>query len=217
MNYNERTYFRANPFYRQDFLPDRAWHNRVAKEYPSQMPSGVDFTPNIGRKGYQGKLNRSEIQEANVISSPERYPFEHRIATDKSYQRSLHTIDIEGAASNTRVNQSLKYKHRAQEDLARRYNQPLPEDTAEDKKKALAMRTLEAQQSRTMGRYSHNPEHYEGSLPSLEKPSKPAPQIDSSYTRYVMHNSNHKFDPQHQPEVPYQQHQSTQYQPPTPR
>lgn len=37
--------------------------------------------------------------------------------------RSLHTIDIEGASSNTRVNQSIKNKYKAQDELARRYNQ----------------------------------------------------------------------------------------------
>jgi hypothetical protein len=34
---------------------------------------------------------------------------------DKTYMRSLHTIDIEGASSNTRVNQSIKNKYKAQD------------------------------------------------------------------------------------------------------
>lgn len=59
------------------------------------------------------------------MKSPERYPFEHRIALDKSYPRNLDTIDIEGAASSTRMNQSIKNKYRAQEELARRNNQSL--------------------------------------------------------------------------------------------
>lgn len=37
--------------------------------------------------------------------------------------RNLDTIDIEGAASGTRVNQSIKNKMKAQEELARRNNQ----------------------------------------------------------------------------------------------
>ena len=42
---------------------------------------------------------------------------------DKTYMRSLQTIDIEGASSNTRINQSVKNKYKARDDLARRYNQ----------------------------------------------------------------------------------------------
>ena len=45
--------------------------------------------------------------------------------------RNLDTIDIEGAASGTRVNQSIKNKLRAKEELARRYNQSL--DRSENK------------------------------------------------------------------------------------
>ena len=39
--------------------------------------------------------------------------------------RSLDTTDIEGAGSGTRVNQAVRYKLRAQEELARKYNQSL--------------------------------------------------------------------------------------------
>jgi len=31
MNLNELTYFRANPHYKQDYMPDRAWYNRKKK------------------------------------------------------------------------------------------------------------------------------------------------------------------------------------------
>ena len=37
--------------------------------------------------------------------------------------RSLNTIDIEGASSNTRINQSIKNKYKARDLLIRRYNQ----------------------------------------------------------------------------------------------
>jgi hypothetical protein len=60
-----------------------------------------------------------------VLKSPEKYPCENRIALDKTYMRNLDTIDIEGAGSGTRVNQAVKNKLRAQEQLARRYNQSL--------------------------------------------------------------------------------------------
>ena len=31
MNYNELTYHKASPFYKQGYLPDRAWYNRKPK------------------------------------------------------------------------------------------------------------------------------------------------------------------------------------------
>ena len=39
--------------------------------------------------------------------------------------RNLNTIDIEGASSNTRVNEAVRNKFKAQEQLNRRYNQSL--------------------------------------------------------------------------------------------
>lgn len=42
---------------------------------------------------------------------------------DKTYMRSLQTIDIEGASSNTRINQSIKNKMKAKDELSRKYNQ----------------------------------------------------------------------------------------------
>jgi hypothetical protein len=47
--------------------------------------------------------------------------------------RNLDTIDIEGAASGTRINQSIKNKLKAQEELARRYNQSLDMREHKDK------------------------------------------------------------------------------------
>jgi hypothetical protein len=47
--------------------------------------------------------------------------------------RNLDTLDIEGAASGTRINQSIKNKLKAQEELARRYNQPLDMREHKDK------------------------------------------------------------------------------------
>jgi len=35
MNYNETTFFRANPYFKQHFLPETALQNRVAQKYPS--------------------------------------------------------------------------------------------------------------------------------------------------------------------------------------
>jgi hypothetical protein len=78
---------------------------------------------------------------------------------DKTYMRSLHTIDIEGASSNTRVNQSIKNKYKAQDELARRYNQSLDMakakgKTEEEKRREVALRQYEEYQERKLNRES---------------------------------------------------------------
>ena len=44
---------------------------------------------------------------------------------DKTYMRSLNTIDIEGASSNTRVNQSVKNKFKARDQINRKFDHSL--------------------------------------------------------------------------------------------
>ena len=63
MNYNQLNYYHSNPFYKQHFLLDRAWFNREAKAYPSEMPSGKDFFTDNGRKHFTGRFNHSEIEQ----------------------------------------------------------------------------------------------------------------------------------------------------------
>lgn len=67
--------------------------------------------------------------------------------------RNLDTIDIEGAASGTRINQSIKNKLKAKEELARRYNQSLDrsenkERTFEEKRREIALKQYETLQDR---------------------------------------------------------------------
>lgn len=67
--------------------------------------------------------------------------------------RNLDTIDIEGAASGTRINQSIKNKLKAQEELARRYNQSLDmrehkDKTYEEKRREIALKQFETIQER---------------------------------------------------------------------
>ena len=62
--------------------------------------------------------------------------------------RNLDTIDIEGAASGTRMNQSIKNKLKAQEELARRYNQSLDmrdhkDKTYDEKRREIANKQFE--------------------------------------------------------------------------
>lgn len=40
MYYNESSYYRANPFYRQGYIPDRAFVNRKVQENLVEMPQG---------------------------------------------------------------------------------------------------------------------------------------------------------------------------------
>lgn len=69
---------------------------------------------------------------------------------DKSYNRNMDTTDIEGAGSGTRVNEAIRYKLRAQEELARKYNQPL--DLSENKEHMYEerRRELAVKQSQTI-------------------------------------------------------------------
>lgn len=121
-------------------MPDRAWYNRETRAYPSQMPSGKDFLPQNSRKHYPGKFNHSEVAEENILKSPEKFPFENRIAHNKTYMRSLNTIDIEGACSNTRVNQSIKNKYKAREQLNRQFqSMDMKEKTEEERRRDAAV------------------------------------------------------------------------------
>jgi hypothetical protein len=78
------------------------------------------------------------------LKSPEKYPFENRIAMGKTYMRNLDTIDIEGASSSTRVSQSIKNKVRAREELVKRGVQAetleSQEKNYEEKRRGLAMK-----------------------------------------------------------------------------
>lgn len=57
------------------------------------------------------------------MKSPERYPYENRIALDKRYERNLNTIDIEGASGGTLLSQAVRNKMKAREELIRRQQQ----------------------------------------------------------------------------------------------
>lgn len=70
MNYNELTFHKANPFYKQDFMPDRAWFNRKSKDFPSEMPSGKDYFVESGRKHFNQRFNHSEIESTDILKSP---------------------------------------------------------------------------------------------------------------------------------------------------
>jgi hypothetical protein len=100
---------------------------------------------------------------------------------DKTYMRSLHTIDIEGASSNTRVNQSIKNKYKAQDELARRYNQSVDmakpkEKTEEEKRRDVALRQFQEFQERKVNRENSNSRTLDASKVSVNSKSNSNPE-----------------------------------------
>lgn len=67
----------------------------------------------IGKKQFSGNAHRSSIETDSLLKSPERYPYENRIALDKGYERNMNTIDIEGASGGTLMSQAVKNKMKA--------------------------------------------------------------------------------------------------------
>jgi|JI6StandDraft_1071083.scaffolds.fasta_scaffold26417_2 hypothetical protein len=60
MYYNESSYYRANPFYRQGYLPNRALLNRHPQEHVVELPMGESpFEPT--RRKHFGLQDKSEI------------------------------------------------------------------------------------------------------------------------------------------------------------
>lgn len=46
----------------------------------TELPMGEDHLSKIGRRQYVNGTQRSNIESENILKSPERYPFENRIA-----------------------------------------------------------------------------------------------------------------------------------------
>lgn len=125
---------------------------------------------------------------------------------DKTYMRSLHTIDIEGASSNTRMNQSIKNKYKAQNELARRYNQSVDmgkskEITEAEKRREVALRQFQEYQERKANKDTSNTAPLESSNVSFKTSTSQSPQnlslknqLSEEYKRFVMQNSNNKWN-----------------------
>lgn len=61
MDYNKFTYYRANPYAKQGFLPPTALQNRMKANFPSEVPMGSDPLGRIGKRTYANGPN-SHIQ-----------------------------------------------------------------------------------------------------------------------------------------------------------
>ena len=120
MDYNQFSYYRANPYAKQGYMPPTAFINRHKPNFVTELPMGEEHLGKIGRKQYANNAHKSHIETDNILKSPERYPYENRIALDKHYERNLNTIDIEGATGGTLMSQAVRNKLKAREELFRR-------------------------------------------------------------------------------------------------
>ena len=85
MDYNNFAYYRANPYARQGYMPPTAHINRHPNEYAGLLPQGEDHLAKIGKRMFYEHYMSSNIQDQHLLESPERYPYENRIALDKRY------------------------------------------------------------------------------------------------------------------------------------
>ncbi len=98
--------------------------------------------------------------------------------------RNLDTIDIEGASSGTRMNQSIKNKLMAQEEIARRYNQSLEVRDHKAKIDDVKRREIAKKQFETLQeRKNRPPNELQDALDSSrisQNPERPPPEDLSS-------------------------------------
>ena len=71
MDYNQFTYYRANPYARQGYMPPIAHTNRHNPDFITEMPMGEDHLGKIGKKFFTnaGKA-QSNIQKEHLLESP---------------------------------------------------------------------------------------------------------------------------------------------------
>jgi hypothetical protein len=110
---NGSCYYRANPYFRQGYLPDSAFQNRKRPAYLTELPQGEQYFPPSNKKHFQRVGYFSTIAEEQLIAhdSPE---VSSSPAKEKDYFRPLNIRDIEGASANTLVSQALKNRRRAE-------------------------------------------------------------------------------------------------------
>lgn len=61
MNYNDFTYYRANPYARQGYMPPIAHVNRHKPDFMTELPMGQEHLNRIGKKQYTHGVQRSNI------------------------------------------------------------------------------------------------------------------------------------------------------------
>lgn len=80
----------------------------------------MEYFDSSAKKHFTEIAIRNSISQQNLLSTPERYPYENTLANDINYLRNLSTIDIEGANANSKKPLGVKYRIKAQEELMRR-------------------------------------------------------------------------------------------------
>lgn len=116
--FNGSSYYRANPYYQQGYIPDSAFKNRKPPYQLGEIPQGDEFFEPTNKKHFQRVGYYSTIADQKIINSND--PNTNSPAKDKDYFRSLNINDIEGAATNTLISKAVKNKIKAQEELNRR-------------------------------------------------------------------------------------------------
>jgi hypothetical protein len=66
-------------------MPPTAFINRHRPNFLTEIPMGEDHLGKFGRKQYANNSHVSHIDTDNLLKSPEKYPYENRIALDKHY------------------------------------------------------------------------------------------------------------------------------------
>ncbi len=68
---NESSYYRANPFYQQGYLPDAALRNRKEPNHYSEIPQGWQHFDPTNKKHYQKQGYYSNIAQDRILSEQE--------------------------------------------------------------------------------------------------------------------------------------------------
>lgn len=154
INYNEGSYYRANPYAQQGYIPTASLKNRKQPEFATEIPQGIEFFPPTHRKLFGNIGHQSTLGE--VLATPERFPLENSLGSEAGYHRSLQTIDIEGANPNSKKSMGVKNRIKAQEQMLRR-NDPILTPilvgavSEEEQRRQLAQQQLQRRNSRGSG------------------------------------------------------------------
>jgi len=66
---NGSSYYRANPFYQQGYIPDSAFKNRKTPAFMVEIPQGNQYFEPTNKKHFQRVGYYSTIAEEGIISN----------------------------------------------------------------------------------------------------------------------------------------------------
>ena len=113
MDYNQFSYYRANPYAAQGYIPPIAHNNRHKPDFITQIPMGESNFDKIGKRFYPTSHNRSNIKDDHIFEASSLADPENKPIFNKNYERNLTTLDIEGASSGTVMSQGMRNKLKA--------------------------------------------------------------------------------------------------------